>query len=94
MTAAVEIDRKRITELTEKEEKRLEEATPKSHELYKRAVNHMPMGVASTYQARDPYPIYFTEGKGPHIWTVEGKEIIDFHNGFGCMVQGLSLIHI
>ena len=26
----------------------------------------MPMGVASTYHARDPYPVYFTHGKGPH----------------------------
>ena len=81
-------NRKLIAELMEKEEKRLEQETPKSYGLYQRAVKHMPMGVASTYQARDPYPIYFTHGKGPHIWTIEGREIVDFHNGFGCMVQG------
>ena len=81
-------NRKLIAELMEKEEKRLENETPKSYELYKRAVKHMPMGVASTYHARDPYPIYFTHGKGPHIWSVEGREIVDFHNGYGCMVQG------
>jgi len=81
-------NRKRIAELMEKEEKILEASTPKSHELYQRAIKHMPMGVASTYQARDPYPVYFTHGKGPHIWTVEGRELADFHNGFGCMVQG------
>ena len=46
------------------------------------------MGVASTYHARDPYPVYFTHGKGPHIWSVDGQEIADFHNGYGCMVQG------
>ena len=85
---ATQVDRKLVAELMDKEEKLLEKNTPKSYELYQRAVKHMPMGVASTYQARDPYPIYFTQGKGPHIWTVEGKEIIDFHNGFGCMVQG------
>ena len=81
-------NRKLIAELMEKEEKRLENETPKSYELYQRAIKHMPMGVASTYHARDPYPIYFTHGKGPHIWSVEGKEIVDFHNGYGCMVQG------
>ena len=82
------IDRKLVAELTEREEKRLEKSTPKSYELYQRAIKHMPMGVASTYHARDPYPVYFTHGKGPHIWTVDGQEIADFHNGYGCMVQG------
>ncbi len=37
---------------------------------------------------RDPYPIYFTHGKGSKIYSVDGQEISDFHNGFGCMVQG------
>jgi len=82
------VDPKLIAELSEREEKRLEESTPKSYELYKRAVKHMPMGVASTYHARDPYPVYYTHGKGPHVWTVDGQEIADFHNGYGCMVQG------
>ncbi len=82
------IDRELIAELTEREEKRLEESTPKSYELYQRAIKHLPMGVASTYHARDPYPVYYTHGKGPHIWTVDGQEIVDFHNGYGCMVQG------
>jgi len=82
------VDRKLIAELTAAEEKRLEDSTPKSYELYQRAIKHMPMGVASTYHARDPYPVYFTHGKGPHIWSVDGQEIADFHNGYGCMVQG------
>ena len=85
---ATKVDPKLIAELMDKEEKRLEESTPKSYELYQRAIKHMPMGVASTYHARDPYPVYYTHGKGPHIWTVEGQEIGDFHNGYGCMVQG------
>jgi glutamate-1-semialdehyde 2,1-aminomutase len=87
-TASVQIDRKRIQDLMEREEKRLEESTPKSYEIYQRAKKSLPMGVASTYQARDPYPIYFTHGKGSKIYSVDGQEISDFHNGFGCMVQG------
>ena len=81
-------NRKLIAELMEKEEKRLENETPKSYELYMRAVKHMPMGVASGYQAREPYPIYFTEGHGSKILTLDGEELSDFHNAFGCMVQG------
>jgi glutamate-1-semialdehyde 2,1-aminomutase len=82
------IDRQRIAELRDKEEKRLEDATPKSFELYKRAIKSMPMGVASTYQARDPYPLYFSHGKGSKVYCIDGQEIADFHNGYGCMVQG------
>jgi glutamate-1-semialdehyde 2,1-aminomutase len=82
------IDRKLIAELTEREEKYLEKSTPKSFEMYERAIKHLPMGVASTYHARDPYPVYYTHGKGSHVWTVDGQEIADFHNGYGCMVQG------
>ncbi len=39
-------NRKRIAELMDKEEKLLEKNTPKSYELYQRAIKSMPMGVA------------------------------------------------
>ena len=87
-TAEVVVDRKRIAELMEREEKRLQDSTPKSFALYQRAMKTLPMGVASTYHARDPYPVYYTHGKGSKIYTVDGQEISDFHNGYGCMVQG------
>ena len=86
--ASVPIDRRRVAELTEREEKRLEQETPKSYELFRRASESLVNGVSSTYQRRDPYPIYFTHGKGSKIYSVDGHEICDFHNGFGCMVQG------
>jgi len=89
MTATpVKIDRRRVAELMAREEKRLEKETPKSYEMFTRASKSLVSGVSSTYQARDPYPIYFTHGKGSKIYSVDGREISDFHNGFGCMVQG------
>jgi glutamate-1-semialdehyde 2,1-aminomutase len=45
-------------------------------------------GVASSYQLRDPWPIYLERGDGPKVWDVDGNEYYDFHNGFGSMVQG------
>ena len=45
-------------------------------------------GVASSYQLRDPWPIYLERGNGPKVWDVDGNEMWDFHNGFGSMVQG------
>jgi glutamate-1-semialdehyde 2,1-aminomutase len=45
-------------------------------------------GVASSYQLRDPWPIYLERGSGPKVWDVDHNELWDFHNGFGSMVQG------
>jgi glutamate-1-semialdehyde 2,1-aminomutase len=84
----VTIDRERVADLMAREEKRLEEETPKSYEMFRRASKSLVNGVSSTYQVRDPYPIYFSHGKGSKIYSVDGREISDFHNGFGCMVQG------
>jgi glutamate-1-semialdehyde 2,1-aminomutase len=82
------VDRKLLKELMEREEKRLQEQTPKSAQLFERARKSLVKGVSSSYQMRDPYPVYFTHGKGSRVWDVDGREISDFHNGFGCMVQG------
>jgi glutamate-1-semialdehyde 2,1-aminomutase len=85
---AVIVDRKLIKELRAREEKRLQEQTPNSAKLYERARESLIKGVASSYQMRDPYPLYFTHGKGSRVWDVDGREFSDFHNAFGCMVQG------
>src|SRR5919112_948728 len=84
----VEIDRQRIKELIEREENALNDATRKSEQMYKRAHAVLSGGVASSYQLRDPWPIYLERGKGARVWDVDGNELWDFHNGFGSMVQG------
>ena len=53
-----------------------------------RARRSLVGGVASAYQSRDPWPIYLERGKGAKVWDVDGNELLDFHNGFGSMVQG------
>jgi len=88
VNAPVQIDRQRIRELIEREEKRLNEATAASGEMYRRAHAVLSGGVASSYQLRDPWPIYLERGDGPKVWDVDGNEYHDFHNGFGSMVQG------
>lgn len=82
------IDRDRIRALTEREEARLDERTKGSGEMYARAREVLTGGVASSYQSRDPWPIYLERGEGPRVWDVDGNEMLDFHNGFGSMVQG------
>jgi glutamate-1-semialdehyde 2,1-aminomutase len=84
----VELDRARIRELTEREQKRLDESTSGSKRMFERARRSLPGGVASSYQNRSPWPIYLERGEGARVWDVDGRELWDFHNGFGSMVQG------
>ena len=84
----VQLDRGRIAELTEREEQRLNERTQASRALFERGRTSLAGGVPSSYHLRDPWPIYLDRGRGPRVWDVDGNEMLDFHNGFGSMVQG------
>jgi glutamate-1-semialdehyde 2,1-aminomutase len=82
------IDPTRLKELTAKESDRLDAKLVRSREMYGKAREHLCNGVASSYQLRDPWPIYVDHGEGSRVWDVDGNEYYDFHNGFGAMVQG------
>ena len=88
ISATAELDRARIAELTDREQRRLDEATPASRAMFERARSALAGGVASAYQERHPWPIYLERGSGSRVWDVDGTERIDFHNGFGSMPQG------
>jgi len=84
----VQIDRRRVEELTVEELTRLNERTGRSAAMYERARGSLSGGVASSYQLRDPWPIYLVSGEGPTVTDIDGNRYWDFHNGFGSMVQG------
>src|SRR5271169_1179137 len=84
----VALDRQRIAELAERELAQLNARTAKSEQFYQRARQSLSGGVASSYQLRDPWPIYLVDGEGPVVHDVDGNRMWDFHNGFGSMVQG------
>jgi glutamate-1-semialdehyde 2,1-aminomutase len=88
VTSPITLDRQRILELIEREEQRLNDRTGGSAAMFRRANRVLSAGVASSYQLRDPWPIYLERGVGPKVWDVDGNEMWDFHNGFGAMVQG------
>ncbi len=87
-TTPVTIDRRWIAELTRREAARLDNRTRGSEQMFGRARRTLANGVPSAYQERDPWPIYLERGAGPRVWDVDGNEYLDFHNGFGSMVQG------
>jgi glutamate-1-semialdehyde 2,1-aminomutase len=86
----VDVDRLRAKaeEISRRESARLLDRTPGSKRLFERAVRSMPNGVASNFQAGDPYPVYLQRGQGSKVWDVDGTEYVDFHGGFGVNVVG------
>ena len=56
--------------------------------MFERARSVLTGGVPSSYQVREPWPIYLERGEGASVWDVDGRRLWDFHNGFGSMPQG------
>ena len=86
--ADVERLKARAAEIAEREGKKLLDRTPGSESLHARAVKSLPNGVASNFQAGDPWPTYLRRGLGSKVWDVDGNEYLDFHGGFGVNVVG------
>jgi len=87
-SSTIQIDRERVEQLAAEELARLNARTQRSAAMYERAGRSLSGGVASSYQLRDPWPIYLVSGEGPTVTDVDGNRYWDFHNGFGSMVQG------
>ncbi len=84
------IDRSRIAEIGAREEAEYRRRTPKSAELFARARESLPLGVASSFQAYDPYPLFMTDARGSRITDADGNEYIDFDMAFGVLAAGHS----
>ncbi len=72
----------------EKELKRYEERSRKSRALLRGALKVIPLGCNSNYRTWEPYHLYFTRGKGPHVWDVDGNRYVDHMLAFGALVVG------
>ncbi len=83
-----QIDRQKIASLTEAQNEQFRNRTGASARTYERALEVMPGGVPSSFQANDPWPVYLSRGKGSRVWDVDDNEYVDFHNGFGVMCIG------
>jgi glutamate-1-semialdehyde 2,1-aminomutase len=75
-------------EALRKEIETYEKRTPRSREAHKKAVERLPLGVASNYRAYDPYPIFVRDGKGGRIHDIDGNEYVDFNLCFGALMAG------
>jgi len=80
----------RVRDLITREEASFRAHRTRSLELWHTAVEHIPGGVASSFQDKPPQPVFIDRGEGSRVWDVDGNEYVDFHNGFGVMLVGHS----
>jgi len=85
-----QLDRARIAEIAAREEQAYKDRTRKSAALFDRARQSLPLGVASSFQAYDPYPLFMTDARGSRIRDADGNEYIDFDMAFGVLAAGHS----
>jgi glutamate-1-semialdehyde 2,1-aminomutase len=82
------IDAARLAKVIETEEAEFNERHTGSREMTERARKSLAGGVASSWQATDPHPIWLADGHGSKVVDVDGNEYVDFHNGYGAMAVG------
>ena len=74
----------------EKEAKALRKRTRESERIFNETRKWTPFGVNSNYRYLDPYPLYFTKGRGSKLWDADGNEYLDFNMAFGALGIGHS----
>jgi glutamate-1-semialdehyde 2,1-aminomutase len=84
----VEIPESRIEELLASEWERFKASTLGSELEYENAKQTLPLGVVSSFQHWDPYPISIVSAKGAWMTDVDGRELLDLSMGFGAMLAG------
>jgi len=87
-TTSVEIPPERVAELLKSEWELFTKTTGKSAEESRRSFKSLPLGVTSSFQHWDPYPISIVSAKGAWMTDVDGRELLDLSMGFGAMLAG------
>ena len=85
-----QVDRSRVAAIAAREEQAYRDRTRRSAELFERARQSLPLGVASSFQAYDPYPLFMTDARGSRIADADGNEYLDFDMAFGVLAAGHS----
>jgi glutamate-1-semialdehyde 2,1-aminomutase len=63
----------------------------KSNAHFKRALQRLPLGVASTFRYwGDDRTIYVHHGKGGRTWDIDGNQYVDYRLGYGPAILGYA----
>jgi len=82
------LDPKRVQELLDQEWAKFEQTYPQSGIHNQRASKVLPLGVTSSFQHWDPFPISVQSAKGAYVTDVDGRKLLDLSMGFGAMLAG------
>jgi len=78
----------RAKEITKRELVRYQERTSGSQRANARARKVLPLGVPSSFQAYDPWPLVVRSSDGPSMTDVDGNRYVDYDMGFGALFVG------
>ena len=78
----------KVGALLDQEWARFKEGTLASEKENKLAAQTFPMGVPSSFQYWDPYPISIKSAKGAWMVDMDGRDVLDMSMGFGAMLAG------
>ncbi|PKW27701.1 aspartate aminotransferase family protein [Phycicoccus duodecadis] len=87
-SSSTPVDQARVQQLLQQEWDRFTASTGASHDEYQRASKVLPLGVTSSFQHWDPYPISIASARGAWLTDVDGRKLLDLSMGFGAMLVG------
>jgi hypothetical protein len=86
--AVAEVDPAVVQRLLAAEWERFTSWSAESGIHNKRAAESLPLGVTSSFQHWDPYPISIVSARGAWLTDVDGNRLLDLSMGFGAMLVG------
>lgn len=78
----------KVGALLDQEWARFKEGTSASEKENKLAAQSFPLGVPSSFQYWQPYPISIKSAKGAWMVDMDGRDVLDMSMGFGAMLAG------
>jgi glutamate-1-semialdehyde 2,1-aminomutase len=87
-STSVPVDPKRVEAILKQEWELFAKNTGKSAEESRRSFKALPLGVTSSFQHWDPYPISIVSANGAYMTDVDGRQLLDLSMGFGAMFAG------
>ncbi|MFN8029873.1 MAG: aminotransferase class III-fold pyridoxal phosphate-dependent enzyme [Dermatophilaceae bacterium] len=82
------LDQARVASLLAAEWERFTASTAASGAHNEQASKSLPLGVTSSFQHWDPYPISIASARGAWLTDVDGRRLLDLSMGFGAMLVG------
>jgi len=82
------LDSTKVSHLLAQEWELFKLTTKKSAAAHREALDVIPLGVPSSFQHWDPYPLTLTSALGSRVIDVDDRNLVDLSMGFGAVLVG------